>query len=242
MAILLTVATLLLCIPSPPVSNENAASKLRDAVTQQTKNEPTPIASAASLSHTGNSETSKNSATTEPEGSLYKVYLVSGPLIVIVTVATVILVWRQIRVMRQVERAQVDLDFVAAGGFSYKVLLSNYGKSVATLTAYSLIHATYPLTATHLTPETALAKFEDKIPLRAILGPGILQREWTTYDLRQFLPMEALSNSNTQVIISGLIEYEDIFGRHHQTEVVYRFRVLPASPQVVPLWEYGKNT
>ena len=242
MTVLVTIATLLLCasVPTPP---GQAESSQQHSTTQQEKGRQSE--SGVTLKGDSNkpeANASRAHADNKDENTLNTIYQVSAPIVAIVGFGTLILVWKQIRVLRGIERAQVDLDFVPVGGFSYKVQLSNYGKSIATLTAYNLIHATYPLATKHLSPEAALAIFEDTIPMHSILGPGLTQKDWNIYDLRNFLTEEALTKHDAQVVISGLIEYKDIFGKRHETEVVYRFRVLPASAQVIPLWEYGKNT
>jgi hypothetical protein len=238
MTILVAVAALLLSIQTPPVRNSSAANRQqRDVAKQQTQNEPTPCVSAKSETDTDNSQTAKKDAAAQPQGGLYVIYLMSGPLIVVVTVGTGILVWRQIRVMRRVERAQIDLDFDVSNE-TYQVLLSNHGRSVAIITAYSFIHASFSLTTMELDPEKALCKFEDEWPMHAMVPPNIKQQRWYQHDLRSTLG-EEIRKSDRQIILSGVVEYVDIFGKTHETEVVYRYIRTPPE-RLKPLWEYGK--
>jgi hypothetical protein len=238
MTILIAIATLLLWIPTPPVSNDSAANRQQqDVAKQQTKNEPTPCVSTKSATDTENSKTSKKDAASQPQGSLYVIYLMSGPLVVIVTVGTGILVWRQIRVMRRVERAQIDLDFDVSNE-TYQVLLSNHGRSIAIITAYNFVHASFSLTTIELDPEEALCKFEDGWRMHAMVPPNIKQQRWYQHDLKSTLG-EEIRKSDRQIILSGTVEYVDIFGKRHETEVVYRYIRTPPE-HLRPLWEYGK--
>jgi hypothetical protein len=219
MTILVAIATLLLFTPlPPPLTQGNVQS-----------NKPEVAVASKSVPEQNNS----------PRGHSDFLNTVLACIGVVVSSGTLILVWRQIQVMRGVERAQVDLDFVPAGTYSYIVKLSNHGKSIAIITSYSFIHAAYPILTTQFNPDEALKKFEDGWAMYAMLAPNTKSRDWLTHDLRQFLGEETVKRPDLKIVISGVVEYIDIFGKRHETEVVYH-HISQTPARVVPLWEYGR--
>lgn len=145
---------------------------------------------------------------------------------------------RQAEYLKRAERAHVDLEFVGDKHI-YTIMFANYGKSVATVVEYRFMHSSYPLEMDEFTAESASASFEDTIPMKYILPPGTAPREYTSFDLRTFLPQQALEGIH-QVIVRGLIVYEDIFGDEHETEVAYRYRSFDLKLKNLP--EYNRYT
>lgn len=144
---------------------------------------------------------------------------------------------RQAEYLRSAERAHVDIDFVGDKHI-YTIMFANYGKSIATIVEYSFMHASYPLEMTEFSAESASASFEDTIPMNYILPTG-QPKEFTSFDLRTFLPKQALEGIH-QVIIRGLVVYNDIFGEEHETEVAYRYRSFDLKLKNLP--EYNRYT
>jgi hypothetical protein len=244
MTALIAIATLLLCVPIP--QSEQQQSNDESALTTEPQSRETipPVAvngSTAQVNSTADKKqtTAQEQSQTQERDLIITAYYISGPLALIISFATGILVWRQIRALRTIERAQIDLD-LAVNHYTYTVLLSNHGKSIGIITAYRFSHASHAIDASKLSVETAVKIFEDEWPMYAMLPPGINQREWHTHDLRTSLGEQTLKEADQQIIDRGEVEYRDIFGKMHETEVVYRYRLSP--PELKPIWEYGKFT
>lgn len=172
---------------------------------------------------------------------LNTIYLICAPIIVFIGVGTGILVWKQVNVMRSAERAQLDLDLVMNAYIvhTYDVQLSNHGRSIAIVTAYRFTHDSFPIAATDLKPEHALTHYEETWPMHAMLQANIPRKDWHTHDLRKTIgETSGALGDDRKIIISATVEYRDIFGKNHRTEVVYRY--LPFSRELKPLWEYGE--
>jgi hypothetical protein len=239
MTALIAIATLLLCVQPQP-SNQSKIQKENEPGRQKQSAESKSTVAVGGDSQNPNPKSGTQGSSAPKDDTLTKIYLASGAIAAAVSIGIFILVWKQISVMRGIERAQVDLDFLSSGQYTYTVMLSNHGKSIAIITCYSFIHASYPLVAKDLRPDEALAKHEDGWSMYAMLPPSTPAKNWMSYDLRTDLGEETLNNPDRQTIISGLVEYTDIFGKGHETEVVYRYSF--PSRKLEPLWQYGKFT
>jgi hypothetical protein len=237
MTALIAIATLLLSVPVPPLTQYKAQEK--SDIAQRDKTEEPQSGVARKSDYCKPHSTSKHENNTNQNNGLGLLNTVVASVGAVFSIGTLVLVWRQITVMRSSERAQIDLDFDVST-YTYNVLLSNYGKTIAVLTSYTFIHASFPLVATNVEPENALTWKEETWPMHAVLQSNVLQKRWYLHDFRQTLGLEVATRTDRQIIATGAVEYLDIFGKKHRTEVVYQYTISP--PNIKPLWEHGEYT
>jgi hypothetical protein len=85
------------------------------SVTQnKTQTEATDSLAAQTDTQNKNTDSTTNKTKSDPPDWLYRIYLVSGPIVVIVSIGTGFVVWRQVVALRQIERAwlMVDVDWL----------------------------------------------------------------------------------------------------------------------------------
>jgi hypothetical protein len=129
-----------------------------------------------------NSKAKSDDSDAESKSWTYRAYLISGPFVVVVTIGTLILVWRQIRAMKQIERAWLVVTtepphtMVKAkgrswfeNGFGFDWYIRNCGKTPAFITRIGArLHRVEALIDLHKEP--LIEKFES-FPHGMSIGP-----------------------------------------------------------------------
>jgi hypothetical protein len=223
MTVLLTIATLLLCIPVPP--QNQLLSGQQNSVANQEKSNQSNCA-VACKSSCGNKQASKNEsqAPNKNRDTLDTIYKVSSPIVAIVGVGTLVLVWRQIRAIHNSERAWL---LVTGGtversthGMHARFDLKNWGKSPARITSGFI--------------KTCTIKDLKELGERLKAAPGT---DCNDIDGRPIAPTETailqlssrasseedtlISKGKLTLIFLARITYEDIFSRKHVTQICY---------------------
>ena len=110
MRMVIPLSCVLLLWMYSPAPHQSKVSQ-QQPVTQEAKPaESSPGISRDSDVHAKASDTKKEDSDPETSGRLYTAYLVSGPIVVALSLGTFVLVWRQIRAIHNSERSWVMVD------------------------------------------------------------------------------------------------------------------------------------
>jgi len=142
---------------------------------------------------------------------------------------------RQAEYLRSAERAHIDLDFVGNKEV-FTVMIANYGKSIANIVEYRFSHAVYALGVVDLSVGNASTIFEDVLPMNQVLPPTGPKEFWS-FDIKNIFTEETRKNA-PRVVLRGLTVYIDIFGKTHETEVLFESH----GPTLKNLPEYNRYT
>jgi hypothetical protein len=133
------------------------------------------------------------------------------------------------------ERAHVDAEFVPfeRGSAMHRFKISNFGKSRAQITSFSIAHTSLNKTLNEW-PARLPRGTPDRRRVNQILPPG---GEWFSimeFDIRNYLTPEERSGERIGVF-QGRVDYLDIYGmEEHYTEIVYRCTPDPSVLENVP--------
>jgi hypothetical protein len=233
MAVLVLIATLLLCVPTPQ-SEQNQSVHNGALPTQSQSGKAVPVITLNSQSTQPNRASNTDHSQTQlqmPQRDLITtLYYISGPLVFIVSFATGILVWRQIRAIRRIERAWLGVGLVkipkegrtfveyrptADSTFVHPFLLAkNHGKTPAWIIDWKIWCET-----TDIYSEGGIVKPRFKFKPRKIKG-GITMigaGEEREFSLTGMLKGRVEQKPGTILQFYGFVRYRDIFGKTSKT-------------------------
>ena len=101
-----------------PSAQESNTAKHPDTTQQKEQTQSWPTVPPKSYTQTEDSNAQQRKPNNEAPDWFYRTYLISGPIIGILTLATAIVVWKQVVTLRQIERAWViaSLEWASSRG------------------------------------------------------------------------------------------------------------------------------
>jgi hypothetical protein len=156
-----------------------------------------------------------------PPDPWFRLSVILTGLAVLISLATLGVVYFQTKSTINAERARIDLSFVTLGK-SVTLNVSNFGKSAARVMTCTVTHASYLKDVTEL-PAEAAQRLVERRTLNQILFTQQMEVPVFQFDISNYLSEEELSGEQTAVF-TGQVEYIDIFDKPHETNVVYSYQ------------------
>jgi hypothetical protein len=230
----------ILSVPQEPATNKGKESLKTNKTQQKEQTQNYPPVAVQCYPQTPQTQPKSDNSDAEPKSWLYRLYLLSGPIIGVVTVGTLVLVWKQIKALHNVERAwllqsvedvlPVQID--KKGPWTAKTAVfqvKNWGKTPARLKKVTLKVAVVE----KITELGVLAKYKGST-VDDIEGRPIAPGESMTLNLENVATKDVTEPEwdevakETKIAVFYVeVHYSDTFSRKHLTTFCYRYVKRP---------------
>jgi hypothetical protein len=252
--VIAAIFLVLFSAPQQPATRKSEKTLKTNVAQQKEQAQNCPPIAAQSCPQTPQPQPKSDNSDQEARSRLYTAYLISGPIVVIVTVATLILVWRQIRALHRVERAwllqsigsvrhephKTGEPLLKAIGVTFQ--LKNWGNTPGRMTKATA----KVITIRDESDLAMLAKSKGDIA-NELQGRPLAPGEAATLTMVEIAKntlteedWDAVAKEEKVLVFYAEVHYSDIFSKKHVTRFCYRYikQTWPPRETVEP---YGGN-